>query len=99
MKFEFTIADSALEDMADVWTFYQQLNSEESAQRLIDEVFDLIEQLKVFPEMGERRDQLRRGLRKIRVRQHLIFYVFEKNMVMVVRVLHARRDFEAIFDA
>jgi integrase len=52
MKFEFTIADSALEDMADVWTFYQQLNGEESAQRLIDEVFDLIEQLKVFPEMG-----------------------------------------------
>jgi hypothetical protein len=31
MKFEFTIADSALEDMADVWTFYQQLNGEESA--------------------------------------------------------------------
>jgi toxin ParE1/3/4 len=99
MKFEFTIADSALEDLADVWTFYQQLNGEESAQRLIDEVFDLIEQLKVFPEMGERRDQLRRGLRKIRVHQHLIFYVFEKNMVMVVRVLHARRDFESIFDA
>ncbi len=99
MKFEFTIADAALNDMADVWTFYQQLNGEESAQRLIDEVFDLIEQLKVFPEMGERRDQLRRGLRKIRVRQHLIFYEFEKNMVTVVRVLHARRDFESIFDA
>lgn len=98
MTFEFTIADSALEDMADVWTFYQELNGEKSAQRMIDEVFDMIGQLTVFPEMGAQRNKFRRGLRKITVRQHLIFYFFEKNMVRVVRVLHARRDLETIFD-
>ncbi len=96
MIYEFTISEVALDDMADIFSFYAYQSGDAFGQRVVDEMFNMIQELCVFSEMGVRRDRLRYGLRKIGVRQHLIFYTFENDFVRVQRILHGKRDLERL---
>jgi toxin ParE1/3/4 len=45
-----------------------------------------------FPLLGRRRDDLRPDLRSYAVEQHVILYRLEDEGIVVLRVVHARRD-------
>jgi toxin ParE1/3/4 len=47
--------------------------------------------------VGRPRDELTPGLRSVLVHPHVIFYRVADERVEIVRVLHQRRDLEAIF--
>jgi toxin ParE1/3/4 len=50
------------------------------------------------PHIGRPRDEdLRPGLRSFTVGKYLIFYRVEGEDVLILRVLHGRRDIESIF--
>jgi len=50
--------------------------------------------LHVFPEVGRRRDEVRLGVRSLRVRpfQHVLFYRQVANELIVLRLIHGARD-------
>jgi len=70
-----------------------------AASRLLDEVDRTCRNLEPFPELGVNREDIEFGLRMLLVRKHYaIFYRVVAPSVEIVRVIHAARDFDRLFD-
>lgn len=91
MGFSLDLAEEALEDLANLWTYYSRLLDKELAQGRVDEVIARVQELCVFPESGALHHGRRLGVRKVSVRQHQVFYLVAASRIQVLRVLHARR--------
>lgn len=80
---------------------YVRRDAPETADRVVDQVFDAIASLERFPERGARpRDE---RLRRLRFRflvcnPYLVFYKVDasRRLVRVYRVLHARRAYDGV---
>jgi toxin ParE1/3/4 len=57
---------------------------------------EAIERLAEFPLMGRARSAFFAGLRSIRYRGYLIFYVIEAEQAVVIAVVHERRNLAAL---
>lgn len=91
MSFSVDFAEEALEDIANLWTYYARVFDEELAQHRVDEVIARLQELCVFPESGALHYGQKPGVRKVSVRQHLVFYLVVTSRIQVLRVLHAKR--------
>jgi toxin ParE1/3/4 len=81
----------AEKDLNDIWSYVAEDASLETADRLIDAVFDRFELLVEQPLMGRTRPEFGAGVRSIVVESHVIYYRHEQD-VLIARVLHGRRD-------
>jgi toxin ParE1/3/4 len=70
---EIRLAKSAQLDLLDIW-LDASVKSTEIADRHIDEITSVYENLLEFPEMGRSRDELFPGYRRFPKGQFLIFY-------------------------
>lgn len=83
---------------------YIDRHNHDAAVRFLDAAEDSFRMLAAMPELGERQTFTRPELAELRVWQvkgfenHLIFYRHTDGGVEMVRVLHASRDAEAVFD-
>jgi toxin ParE1/3/4 len=64
---------------------------------LIDLLVDTVSPLEAFPLMGVERSELAPGLRAVTSRNYILFYRDLPGRVRVERVLHGRRDIDAIY--
>jgi len=69
----------------------------EIADRLIDSITDCFFLLGNHPYGGRLRDDLRPGLRSFPVGQYVIIYRIDGIDVLILHVVHGRRDIEAMF--
>jgi toxin ParE1/3/4 len=71
-------------------------------ERAADAVLDAIEVkcdvLRAFPEIGVAREDIRPGLRMLVSSEYVILYRLNRPSVDIVRVVHGRRDLEALKD-
>jgi toxin ParE1/3/4 len=81
----------------DIWAYYARVASPETADDLLREIDRIGEGIRENPLLSRQRDELLPGLRSVIVRPHVIFFRIGDSVVEVVRVLHGRRDFPAIF--
>jgi toxin ParE1/3/4 len=72
-------------------------DSVRGAERLMARLQKRFLLLAEHPLLGEQRDDLRSGLRAFTVGNYVIFYRLEESRVVIVRVLHAARDVDALF--
>lgn len=63
----------------------------------IDSIHHKIEILATQPELGERRDDLRPGLRSSTVGSYVVFYFPLSDGIEVVAIIHSARDVESLF--
>lgn len=89
-------AESDLDEIA--YYVFRETESVEIAERLIDSLTSRFTFLGRFPYAGRRRDDLRRGLRGFPVGRYLVVYRVEDDNVLILRVVHGRRDLEALFE-
>jgi toxin ParE1/3/4 len=84
---------SFVDDLARSYTWIAQENLS-AAERFLDIVEAAALRLTDFPDMGAPRDELRLGLRSLRVRpfKHLVFYRTEGANVVLIRLLHGAQD-------
>jgi len=88
----FVLHPAALQDINEIWEFIATENLE-AADRVVAELRQAIELLVEFPEMGFRREELTsKPLRFHPVRDLLIAYAPEEKPLLVLAVLHARRN-------
>jgi toxin ParE1/3/4 len=66
--------------------------------RLIDALTTRFYLLAAFPHIGRKRDDLRPGLRGFPVGDYVVIYRVENADVLILHVLHGRRDIARIFD-
>jgi toxin ParE1/3/4 len=94
----------ALDDLYRQGRYYVEHGSPDTALRFLAAAERAFAQLVAMPEMGAPRayrNAKLAGLRMWRVRgfrEHLIFYRPIKEGIDVVRVLHARRDLQGVFE-
>jgi antitoxin ParD1/3/4/toxin ParE1/3/4 len=88
----FRLHPEAYNDISELWEFIAQDNPE-AADRVREEIYDVIQRLVRFPHQGHiRPDLTSRPLRFWRVRDYLIAYAPNEKPLWVVAVLHGRRS-------
>ena len=66
--------------------------SERQARAYVDGLERALERLLEFPEIAPRYAGLKGRYRVKRYRSHLVYYRREKHDILIVRILHVRRD-------
>jgi toxin ParE1/3/4 len=84
----------AEEDLAQIWSYVAEDASPETADRLVDAIFDRFELLVEQPRMGRSRPELGNRVRSFVVESYVIYYQHDQDL-SIARVLHSRRDLAA----
>jgi toxin ParE1/3/4 len=94
------VAGSAATDLDEIWFYIaSESGSTDVADRVIDAITERFCLLADYPRLGRQRPDLRAGLRSYRVGDYLIFYRIEAPDVLILRVLHSRRDIRTLIGA
>lgn len=91
-------APAAEGDLIEIYTFIASDNRA-AAWATIELLEQKAAALAATPGIGKARKELRPDLRSLAVGNHVIFYRPSPNGIEVVRVLHGKRDIEAIFES
>lgn len=95
MKRRLVVSPEARSDLVEIWR-YLGARGIRATGRVMQQIRARFQTLIEFPESGIRREELRAGLRSFPVGNYVIFYFIIDGGVEIVRVLHGRRDIEAI---
>jgi toxin ParE1/3/4 len=94
-----SVAPGAELDLGDIWLYVaRESGSIDVANRLIDSITDRFFSLARFPFMGRSREaDFGSGYRSLAVGEYVIVYCIDGEDVLILRVVHGRRQLEAIF--
>jgi toxin ParE1/3/4 len=84
-------------DLLDIWGYLAEQASPDIADRQLRNIVTACDRLVTWPFSGRPRNELVEGMRSIVVHPYLVFYRPSDAAVEIVRVLHGRRDLDAIF--
>jgi len=96
----YLIAPAAISDIDEIWSYIlDESGSQEIADRLTDTIYSRILLLASFPYLGRGRSgDMGEGMRSFLVGEYVIVYWLDTDRcVHVLRVVHGRRDLEALF--
>ena len=85
------------DDLLQIWDYLADQASIAIADEQVRRIVVASEQLSEWPQSGPLRDAIIPGMRSIVASPYVIFYRLHNDAVQVVRVLHGRRDIEAVF--
>jgi toxin ParE1/3/4 len=87
-------------DLDGIWLYIaRESGSMDVATRLIDSISDRFHFLASFPWAGHARDEdFGVGFRSFAVGEYVIVYCLDDADVLILRVVHGRRELEALFD-
>lgn len=85
-------------DLIEIWRYGAAGTSPDAADFHLRELYAVCARLADWPNSGPARAEIAPGLRSVLVSPHVVFYRVTSTSVQVVRVLHGRRDLDAIFD-
>lgn len=93
------LSPRAVADLHAIWEYVAgESGSSEIANRLIDSITDRFVLLSTHPYIGRSRsDDLGPGRRSFPVGEYVIIYRVKDNDALILRVVHSRRDLEALF--
>jgi toxin ParE1/3/4 len=93
------LSPQAETDLDDIWLYVARQSVDIAiANHLIDSITDRFFLLARSPHMGRARDEdLGRGVRSFAVGEYVILYCIDGGDVLILRVIHGRRDLEALF--
>jgi plasmid stabilization system protein ParE len=88
----FVLHPDALADLEEIWEFIAADNLN-AADKVLEEIYTAIGNLVPFPQLGHSRPDLTsRPLRFHLVRDFLIAYALDEKPLLVIGVLHGRRN-------
>ena len=89
---EFVLHPEAYRDIEEIWE-YIAADSLAAADRIVEEFYRTIRKLYSFPNQGHPRPDLTSGpLRFLAVRDYVIVYAPDEEPLVVIAVLHGRRN-------
>jgi toxin ParE1/3/4 len=92
------VAPEVEAELDEIWSYVASESSNaDVAERLITSITDHFFMLSKHPQLGRRRDHdLRPGLRSLVVGVYVILYRIERSDVIILHVLHGRRDLKTL---
>ena len=85
-RLQFTAAFQS--DIADILQYTIELWGPEQADKYEDEIFEALERLRQYPELGR---LVSGSEREMAIRHHVVLYDFIGTTVTLLRILHPRR--------
>ena len=95
----FRLTPAAQNDLEDIWLYTAQQWSLQQADRYTDILEDTFERLLFMPEMARERPEFDPPVRIHPSAEHLIIYRVEEEYLVILRVLGAGQDWQAILRA
>ena len=94
-----SVAPRAAAELDEIWLYVAaESNSVDVANKLIDSITERFLLLAKHPYLGRTRDHdLGAGSRTFPVGEYVIVYTVEHKNVLILRVVHGRRDLAALF--
>lgn len=90
----FVLSPRAQLDLNEIWDYTEAHWSTEQAERYLRAIGEAFDTIAADPRRGQDCDHIRAGYRKYAVGAHVIFYRVAPRHADVMRILHARMDFE-----
>ena len=92
------ISPRAATDLDEIWLYVaKESGSVEVANRLIDRIANRLLAISRFPQLGRLREEFGSGYRSFAEGEYVIIYALEGSDVLALRVVHGRREIEALF--
>jgi toxin ParE1/3/4 len=87
-------------ELDEIWIYIaRESGSTDIADRLVSSITEHFLLLSRHPQLGRRRDHdLRPGLRSLSVGGYVMIYRIEANDVLILHVMHGRRDIKGLVD-
>ncbi|KAA5827667.1 type II toxin-antitoxin system RelE/ParE family toxin [Algibacter amylolyticus] len=79
-------------DLEAIFNYTEYNHGFNQAVKYLMDLDMVFEQLVLNPELGRKRNELKRGLFSISEQEHTIFYRIMENHIRIVRVLHGSKD-------
>ena len=95
----YRLTPAAQSDLEDIWLYTAQRWSVAQADRYTDILEDTLERLVFMPQMARERVEFEPPVRIHPSAEHLIVYRIEQDRLVVLRVLGAGQDWQAILRA
>jgi len=92
----YRLSQRARRGLVEIWSYIAE-DSEAAADRFIDLLVGTVRRLGQNPRLGRTRDDLRQGCRTFVVGQCVIIYLVGKPGVLVLHVLHGKRNILRLF--
>ncbi len=93
----FVLTAEAEADLDDIWFYTAGHSGSDVGSRLVDTLLDHFWLLTRYPHIGRSRENdLRLGLRSFPVGEYVVFYPLQEQDVLILRVVHGRRDLGAL---
>lgn len=89
----YVLSPEAQNDLDDIWDYSLPRWGETRTERYIRDLWQGIEYVAADPRRGQSCDDIRSGYHKYTVISHVIFFRLTAGGIDVVRILHARMDF------
>jgi toxin ParE1/3/4 len=90
------LSDLAKDDLTEIWATIAEARDEQTAERMTRAILRKCRSHAQFPESGRLRENISPGVRSFPVRPYVVFYRVDENTIMVLRVLHGKRDVERV---
>lgn len=79
-------------DLVHIWRYSSDRWDAVQADKYLDEIDSGIHLLADNPELGVKRDYVRKGYRVLFIGSHAVYYTVTPSIIHVVRVLHGQMD-------
>lgn len=91
------ISPEADDDIAAITRYSAETWGTRQMEAYADRLYATLDELTHFPGMGRARDEVSPGLRSYPIGQHVAFYRATDDELIVVRIVHGRRDIASEF--
>ena len=95
------ISDAANQDLLEIWDHLYELAVYEGSKihvKVLEQISGVFDTLADSPELGRAREELPGdGLRSFPAHAYVVFYLPISDGVEIIRVLHERRNADAVF--
>lgn len=94
----YKLSEAAVIDLSDIYDYTISEIGKNQADSYLTGIEEKILMLLNQQTTGRNRDEIRKDLKSINFSKHVIFYSFTKGTILIVRILHIRRDIPKQFD-
>lgn len=93
----YKLSSKADSDLEEILLYSRKEFGEDKAVSYVSDMHSLFSKLTIYPEIGRKRDEIKRNLRSIPIGKHVAFYRIFKDKIRIVRVLHSKSDIPRFF--
>ncbi|MBE9490246.1 MAG: type II toxin-antitoxin system RelE/ParE family toxin [Bacteroidetes bacterium] len=93
----YVLSEEADSDLDAIFDYTENEHSFNQAVSYLNDLEAVFKKLLINPEIGRKRDDIKKGLFSLPEQEHTIFYRFLSNTIKIVRVLHSSRDLPQFF--